>query len=276
MISSVPVDSNAPKYVHGHDSATLASHSVRTAANSCGYLLPHLKPGMGVLDIGCGPGSITLDLAEIVGPEGRVIGLENTAEPLCAARQMTEGRGDSGTRFVVGDVLQLPFPDGAFNVVHAHQVLQHAVDPVRALTEMHRVCAPGGVVAVRDADYAAMSWYPEYPGMERWRHAYRELAKRSGGEPDAGRHLRAWANAAGLADPVITTSAWTYADTASCRWWGNSQADRISGAIFRGRAETVPGTTEADVDEMVRAWRSWADHPDSCFTMPHGEMISFR
>ncbi|MCX7542121.1 hypothetical protein OS128_04215 [Corynebacterium sp. P5848] len=155
-------------------------------------------------------------------------------------------------------------------------MLQHVVDPVRALTEMHRGCAPGGDVAVRDADYAAMSWYPEYRGIERWLHMYRELAKRSGGEPDAGRHLRAWANAAGLADPVITTSAWTYADTASCRWWGNSQADRISGAIFRDRAATVLGMTDGDLDEMVRAWRSWADHPDSCFMMTHGEMIVFR
>ncbi|MCK7642889.1 methyltransferase domain-containing protein [Corynebacterium sp. CCM 8835] len=264
------------RYVHGHDPATLASHSVRTAANSCGYLLSYLKPGMSVLDIGCGPGSITLDLAEIVGPEGRVIGLENTAEPLGAARQMAADRGDSGTRFVVGDVLQLPFPDESFEVVHAHQMLQHVVDPVSALTEMHRVCAPDGVIAVRDADYAAMSWYPHYPGMERWRNTYRELAKRSGGEPDAGRHLRAWAHAAGLVDPVITTSAWTYADTDSCRWWGNGQADRISGAVFRDRVATVLGTTDADVDEMVRGWRSWANNPDSCFTMTHGEMIVIR
>ncbi|MCX7444435.1 hypothetical protein OS125_04135 [Corynebacterium sp. P7003] len=77
---------------------------------------------------------------------------------------------------------------------------------------MHRVYAPGGVVAVRDADYAAMSWYPEYWGMERWRHTYRELAERSGGESDAGRYLRGLARAAGLVDPVIATSAWTYAD----------------------------------------------------------------
>ncbi|MGJ3561710.1 class I SAM-dependent methyltransferase [Streptomyces sp. INA 01156] len=70
------------------------------------------------------------------------------------------GRGLTNTAFTVGDVHALDFPDDTFSVVHAHQVLQHVGDPVRALREMMRVTRPGGFVAVRDADYAAMTWYP--------------------------------------------------------------------------------------------------------------------
>src|ERR687893_252687 len=72
---------------------------------------------------------------------------------------------------------ELPFDDGAFDFVHAHQLLQHLSDPVAALREMRRVCRPGGVVAARDADYAAMTWFPASEGIDRWSSLYRRLAR---------------------------------------------------------------------------------------------------
>lgn len=263
-------DSPDARYTHGHEESVLASHRARTAANSCGYLLPHLHEGMSVLDVGCGPGSITLDLAGIV-REGRVVGIDNVEKPLVAARQAAEARGDTTTVFHVSDVAALPFPDDAFDVVHAHQVLQHLSDPVRALREMQRVSR--GLVAVRDADYAAMAWYPSNDGMERWRSTYRTAAKRNEAEPDAGRHLRQWARLAGLQHVRITTSVWTYADPESCRWWGNSQADRVSGAVFREQAREQ-GLTDGEVTAMAQAWRDWTAEEDAWFALPHGELLA--
>ena len=92
----------------------------------------------------------------------------------------------------------LDLADDSFDVVHAHQVLQHVADPVAALREMARVTRPGGVVGVRDSDYAAFAWYPRLPGLDRWLALYQAAARANGGEPDAGRHLLAWAHAAGL------------------------------------------------------------------------------
>ena len=115
--------------------------------------LPHLKPGMHVLDIGCGPGTITLDLAALVAP-GKVVGIENVEAPLLAARAEAVARSDVSTTFQLGDALKLPFENESFDVVHAHQVLQHLPDPVTALREMVRVCKSGGWIAARDADYA--------------------------------------------------------------------------------------------------------------------------
>jgi len=263
---------SSSRYTQGHERATLASHGARTALNSAAYLLPRLTPGMRVLDIGCGPGSITLDLAARVAP-GQVIGLENTEAPLIAARAAAAARSDTTTLFQIGDALNLPFEEASFDVVHAHQVLQHLSDPVRALREMQRVCKPGGWIACRDADYAAMGWYPELPGLERWRQAYCAAARANGGEPDAGRRLRAWAHAAGIAHPQITASVWSYADTESCRWLGNGQAERCAGEIFSRQAREQ-GLTSADIAGIVDAWRQWGDESDAWFCMPHGELLA--
>ena len=184
-------------YPHGHHPSVLRSHRWRTAENSAGYLLPLLRPTDRLLDIGVGPGTITVDLATRV-PAGTVVGIDNAPAALEAARTLTTARNVTNLTLQPGDAYALDFDADSFDVVHAHQVLQHLADPVAALREMRRVCRPGGVVAARDADYAAMTWYPDHPALTRWLALYRPLARAGGGEPDAGRRLRAWALAAGF------------------------------------------------------------------------------
>lgn len=261
-----------PRYTQGHEPATLASHARRTAETSCGYLLPHLEAGMDLLDVGCGPGTVTLDLATHVAP-GTVVGVEPVEGPLVAAREEARRRGDPTTRFEIADVLDLPFEDDSFDVVHAHQVLQHLPDPVRALREMARVCRPGGWVAARDADYAAMSWFPDVPELERWRTVYRQVAHANGAEPDAARRLRAWAGGADLHDARFTGSVWTYADEDSCRWWGESQADRWSGEEFTVQA-AQHGVAAEEISRIADGWRTWGASKDAWFSIVHGELLA--
>src|SRR3954447_5945395 len=187
----------AAVYTHGHHESVLRSHRWRTAENSAGYLLPHLTSGATLLDVGCGPGTITADLA---GAVAGVTALEVTGDALGLARAEIDRRGVANVEFAVGDVHALDFPDDTFDVVHAHQVLQHLGDPVTALREMRRVTRTGGAGAVRDADYAAMSWWPPNPRLDRWLELYRAAARANGGEPDAGRRVIAWARSAGFTD----------------------------------------------------------------------------
>src|SRR5439155_11699417 len=171
-----------PTYTHGHHESVLRAHRWRTAHNSAAYLMPHLRPGMSLLDIGCGPGTITADLAALVAP-GRVTAVELTAGALDLARAEIASRRLANVDFAVSDVHALDFPDATFDVVHAHQVLQHVADPVAALRELRRVCAPGGIVAARDSDYAAFTWYPALPELDEWLALYRTVARANGGEP---------------------------------------------------------------------------------------------
>ena len=143
--------------------------------------------------------------------------------------------------FAVGDVHALDFPDDTFDVVHAHQVLQHVADPVQALREMRRVCRPGGYVAARDSDYAAFTWFPQLPELDEWLALYQRVARANGGEPDAGRRLLAWARAAGFTDVTATASTWCFADTrtapggAACGRTGSAARRSPTQALARGR-----------------------------------------
>jgi ubiquinone/menaquinone biosynthesis C-methylase UbiE len=263
----------ADVYLHGHHTSVLASHGVRTAAHSAAYLLPHLRAGQRVLDVGCGPGTITLDLAEAVGPSGRVLGVENVPEPLAQARSNAAARGDHRTRFELADVMALPYAAGSFDVVHAHQVLQHLTDPVGALREMARVTRPGGLVAVRDVDYASMVWHPASDGMTRWLDVYRRLARLNHAEPDAGRHLVAWAHAAGLTRLTPSASLWTYATPEQTAWWGGVWARRTLESTFATQALQRGLATRDELDRISDAWRAWSTHPDAWFAMTHAEVL---
>lgn len=261
------------RYTHGHSAAVLSAHSRRGAADSAAYLLAHLRAGMDLLDVGCGPASITADLAERVAP-GRVVALDAAAGALEAARTTLRERGLSEqVELTCGDVMALPFEDASFDVVHAHQVLQHLADPVGALAEMRRVTRPGGIVAVRDAVYSAMTWFPEPEGMEQWRSVYMATARANGGEPDAGSRLLSWARAAGFADVSASASTWCYATPADRAWQSQTWSQRCL-TSFGPRAVELGLADGPDLEAMAQAWRQWGDSEDAWFVVVHGEVLA--
>jgi len=230
---------------------------------------------MHILDVGCGPGTITADLAKLV-PEGHVTGIERSAEDvLQSARDHAAAEGITNITYAIDDVLSLSFPDDSFDVVHAHQVLQHVPDPVLALKEMYRVAKPGGIVAARDTDFSAMAWYPDSEGISLWRKTHIQVARANGGEPDSGRRLLSYALEAGIPRDQIATSAstWCYSTAEEVAWWSSTWAQRVllstfaSGALERGFA------TQEDLNEMSQAWKSWGAHPDAWFALLHGEIL---
>jgi SAM-dependent methyltransferase len=261
-------------YTHGHTASVLRSHTWRTAENSAAYLLPLLKPEMTILDVGCGPGTITADLAARV-PQGHITGLDAAPDVLGKAHAHATERGVQNIAFAPGDVHALPFPDASFDVVHAHQVLQHITDPVQALREMRRVTRPGGLIAVRDVDYRATAWFPESPGLERWLDLYLRVARANGGAPDAGRRLHVWAREAGfdLSSTTCSAGTWCFRTLEEREWWGGLWADRVLHSNFAPTALGNGLATQEDLEKVSKAWKEWISEEDGWMIFVHGEIL---
>ena len=256
-------------YTHGHAPVVVGAHARRRASDSAQFLVPHLQQGIRLLDFGCGPGSITADLAEHLGSDGTVVGVDSSTEALTRARRDAAA---TGAKYLAGSVYELPIVDAAFDVAYGHQVLQHLADPVVALEEVRRVLRPGGLVAVRDADFGSMTHHPRYPELDRWLEIYTRVARSNGGEPNAGRHLQSWVRQAGFSSIEATTSSWHYTSYQQRSWWAQLWADRITLPRFVDRAADLGVADE--LAGVATAWPAWAEEPDGWFAFIHGEVIA--
>lgn len=258
------------RYTHGHQESVVAAHATRTIANSAAYLEPYLSPGAALLDVGCGPGSITVEFADRLGPDGSVLGIDYGAEVISRAKASS---ADSRAAFQVMDLYALEVEDDSYDIAHAHQVLQHVSDPVAALKEMARVVRPGGVIAVRDADYAGMHWAPASPVLDQWQSIYRQVARSNNAEPDAGRHLVRWAREAGLANVTPSVDAWLFAAPDRRQWWGSTWAERVVSSSLADQAVELGLASREDLAAMSDGWRTWLADEDGWFVCPHGQLI---
>ncbi len=257
-------------YTHGHHPSVVGQHARRTAEADANYLLPHLRAGQRLLDVGCGPGTITLGLARAVAP-GEALGVDSVAAVIEEARGL-EG-APSNVRFEVADGYALGFEGGSFDVVHAHQVLQHLARPVDALREWRRVLRPGGLVGVRDADYGTMAPSPQSPALVRFYELYHEVAARNGADADAGRRLAAWVREAGFVDLEVGAEVKVFAERADIENWGYSWAERTAHSSLATQAVAYGLATPGEIEELAAAWRAWADAPDAFFMYTNVHVI---
>jgi ubiquinone/menaquinone biosynthesis C-methylase UbiE len=261
------------RYSHGHHESVLRSHVWRTAQNSASFLLPHLRSGDVLLDVGCGPGTISADLARFVAP-GCVIGIDRSVDVIEKAQVSALSSGAGNVTFAVDDVYGLSFEDDRFDVVYAHQVLQHLTDPVAALGEMRRVLRPGGLLAVRDADYSAFTWAPSDPRLDRWMELYHQITLRNGADADAGQHLASWVSDAGLSLVETSSSTWTFVEPEERSWWGGLWADRITQSEFASQGVEYGFTTPEELTSLSDAFRFWSESDDGRFNVEHVEVLA--
>jgi len=265
----------AETYLHGHHDSVLRSHRWRTAENSAGYLLAHLPPDAQVLDVGCGPGTITAGLARRVAP-GETIGIDLSPGVIETAKALVKGESTHRLSFEVGNVYQPRFAADSFDAIFAHQVLQHLARPSEALLRMRALLASGGVIGVREVDWGGTTFYPDNPGMRRFLELYYELARRNGGEPNAGRHLRRWFREAGFAETRVSTSTTCYADAAATRAWGETYAERTLHSNIGDKAVEYGLATPRELASIAAGWRAWGKHPDAFFCLSHTEVVAWK
>ena len=263
---------NKAAYTTDHSHGVLRTHSWRTVENSASYLVPWLRPNMRILDIGCGPGSISVGLAKLV-PEGEVIGIDYVEDPLAQARDLAKKENVTNATFQVGDIFALDFPDDSFDVCHVHQVLQHVADPVKALGEMRRVVKRGGLVAARES--ASMMCYPYSELIESWDRIYERVSRARGGNPHPGSHIHAWAVQAGFNRAGITTSAgsWCFSSPEERAYWGGTWAERVLSSGLAKTAVEEGYATREELKKISQAWKDWVEDENGWFGLLHGEIV---
>ena len=153
-------------YIMGYSEAYLRILSSRSVANSCGYLSERLRPGFRVLDVGCGPGSISVGIAEMVGPTGELHGIDIEPSQAEMAARATRERGLGNAYFRVADVQALPFEDDYFDLVHCSGVLSYVPDTGAALKKIKRVLKSGGILACQEIIMDSFLIHPDPKGIQ--------------------------------------------------------------------------------------------------------------
>lgn len=245
------------------------------------HLLPILvekaaqNPTLSLLDVGAGSGTITASLARYM-PQGRVVATDLSSEILAKALRYAESVGTPNVSTVTGSAYSLPFPDGSFDIVHESQMLAHMDEPVRAVAEMVRVARkPGGVVALRESDLRAWSFYPEYAGIRAMQEMLCGVHTANGGNVDAGTRLVSWALEVGVERGRIRASAgsWCFSSREEREMWGGTMVDRCLHGATREKALQEGIASEKQLEEMAEGWRKWVEAEDGWFGCLQGEVI---
>lgn len=267
-------DSPRETYIYHANPAVATAQGQRTAAQQADFFLPHLRPGMRLLDAGCGGGSITVGLAAAVFP-GRVVALDREAQRLGETRARAAAGGVANLSVVAGDLYDLPFPAASFDAAFAHHVLQHLRDPLHALRELRRVLRPGGVVGIRDPDEGATVFAPATPLLDELRALELRLRRRHGSDPCYARQQRRLLREAGF----VRTEA-----QAVAQGWGTAALTHEAAAGWRARLAGPAGgaalvalgwTTAERLAAMVAAVDAWGARPDAFCAMTYCSAIAW-
>ncbi len=248
------------RWLHGVHSP---AHARRTAERNAAFFLPHLKPGMCLLDVGCGPGSITIGLARAIAP-GDAIGIDANTDAIDAARELAAQRSCANVRFETADVYALPFEDGSFDAVFCHAVMQHLRDPLAALRETRRVMRTGGVIGLADADWDGTLLAPADPLLDASLGLLADVRERSGGgDPRVGKRLRGLLHEAGFARAKASVAADADGSDEATRRTGEFWARYFESPELIDHAGALELASREEMASMAEAWRRWGADPSA-------------
>jgi len=229
----------------------------RSADTHAAFLLPHLRNSLRLLDCGCGPGSMTCDFARIA-TSGHVIGIDREESQIERARSRAASQQLKNAAFEVGSIYEMPFPEASFDVVFAHAVFEHLASPAAALAELHRVLAPGGLVALRSPDWGGFIIAPDTPGLQSAISRYMEIQTSNGGDVYVGRKFPGLLRSAGFESRSFSATYECY------------QSPPFIGEYLALRLEASDAHAEAE------ALREWSRHPDAVFAQAWCEILGSR
>jgi ubiquinone/menaquinone biosynthesis C-methylase UbiE len=270
------MSNTASTYTQGHSEEVLRAHKRRTASNNAQFLLPHLKPHYSLLDIGCGPGTITASFLEYI-PAGSATGVDISDSLIAANNETFPSSKYSNLKFEVGNVLDgLKYEDESFDVVFTNQTILHIPDPVKAMREARRVLKSGGLLAMHESDH--FGWYPYLPGLKKLDKALHGMLN-SSGAPGLGRarELHVWAREAGFEREKmkVGVSGQVSSTEEERREFVDVHVGRLRGEGVGGKMREL-GIMEGDLEEMIKDLERWRDDVDGWYTNWCCEVIAVK
>ena len=260
---------------HGVTPGLRQDYVKRTAEHQAAFALPHLRPGMDLLDVGCGPGSITLGLARAVAP-GHVIGIDHDKKHIQAARAMAVDNGVDNISFEIGDALNLPFDNCAFEAVYENDLFTHlAQNAVRAAREAYRLLKEGGILAARDVDVQSAVWGNQSEPIKELDRLMIAWQRERGSDVTLGKRLPAILREAGFIHIGKSVSADSKGDPESVQSHTQITLNLLDGPFGKAILDNGWGD-KATVERLKGAIRAWGGHPDSFFANVHVEVIGWK
>lgn len=260
---------------HGVTPGLSQDYVTRRAGQQAAFVLPYLRPGMDLLDIGCGPGTITLGLAQVVAP-GRVTGIDHDQQHIEAARRLAVEQGVTNVTFHIGDALSLPFEDNTLDVIFENNMLTHlAQDAVEAAKEAYRVLKPQGFFAARDVDATSVVWGHHNELISQLDELFIAWHQSRGSDITLGKRLPNILRQAGFVNTIKSVSADTKGTLEETRSHAQITISLLDGPF--GRDIVDKGLVDRSMVERLKEnIREWGEHPDAFFANVHVEVIGWK
>ena len=270
-----PTPDDSAYNILGYSEEMIQSLMRRNAETNAAYLLAHLEPGLRVLDVGCGPGNISVGLAQAVAP-GEFYGIDRDESQVGMARAVAASLQCENATFQVGEATSLSFEDDFFDVVHCHDVLMHVPDTQAVLAEIKRVLKPGGLIGCRELIGQSSFTYPDYGVMGKSWELFEDLVATDDGHPQMGKDLKTQLAIAGFTGAQVTASFDIYSTPEEIefiyqvanQWFLSREMEEI--AVHYGAA-TV------ELTESIRvAYLRWKDDPGAMCGLAFGEALAYK
>jgi ubiquinone/menaquinone biosynthesis C-methylase UbiE len=275
LVSEQPEGQSKEVYSGAGSQALLRHVASRSADKHAAFFLPYLRPDMELLDCGCGLGKITLGLAQAVTP-GRAVGIDIDANQIKTAERYAAEQNVSNVHFESASIYDLPFADNSFDAVFSHAVLTHLADPAAALREIYRVLKTGGVVGIRNPDFAGYLLSSTDPVLRDFWKMIGALMEHNSGSPYIGRHQRALLQQARFANVQASATFDCYATQEATQHWGGYWSDLLREEKMITQLVGYGLATRLELESMSNAWKEWGESPGAFHGSAFGEVVGWK
>ena len=212
--------------------------------------------GMTCLDLGCGGGTVTFQLARLVGTGGQVIGVDMDEIKLALARAAASEQGFSNLEFKAMNVYDWHEPD-VYDIVYCRMLLQHLSQPVGLLKKMWAAVKPGGALIVEDSDFDGAFCYPPNDGYDLCIRNYCKLLESYGGDAEIGHKLYGYFLEAGIPNPNLSINQPVNA---------TGEMKRLKLLTLEATADSMLGqglASRGEIDAAIASLAAFTDDPQT-------------